>query len=158
MPRRNQRKIFIIEGEERKRWKNELKGLSLGYKKNIILIYSLGDVLNFTPTFLITLHIFRCPSVIPSKMHLMHRLLKFAPSIGDFVNNLTHQQMTDELYSVGKSVGDCGISNNCFWILCEMPTDFIPSVKTLVIVAFQVIVSKLSVKCRWMLFRRYERR
>jgi hypothetical protein len=47
-------------------------------------------------------------------MHLMHRLLKFAPSIGDFVNNLTHQQMTDELYSVGKSVGDCGISNNCF--------------------------------------------
>ena len=56
MPSRNQRKKFEIKGEERKRWKNELKGRSLGFIgqfyrrihrrtiKKIILIYSVDDI------------------------------------------------------------------------------------------------------------------
>ena len=88
----------------------------------------------------------------------MHRPLKFAQSVGDLVDNIIHRQITDGLYSVGKFVGDCGISSDYFRTLCEMPTDLIPSVWTSVIVVFQVIIFKLSVKCRWTLFRRYGRR
>jgi hypothetical protein len=42
-------------------------------------------------------------------MHLMHRPLEFAQSIGDFVGNITRRQLTDGLHSVGHVVGDCGI-------------------------------------------------
>jgi len=45
-------------------------------------------------------------------------------------------------------VGDSGISNNYFATLCEMPTDLIPLVWTSMIMAFQVIILQLSVKCR----------
>jgi NAD/NADP transhydrogenase alpha subunit len=61
-------------------------------------------------------------------MHLMHRPLVFAQFIGDFVGNITRQQLTDVLYSIGNAVGDCGISSNYFRTLCEMPTDCYPSV------------------------------
>jgi hypothetical protein len=47
-------------------------------------------------------------------MHLMHRPLEFAQSIGDFVSNNTRWQHTDGLYAVEKVVGDCGISSNYF--------------------------------------------
>jgi len=88
----------------------------------------------------------------------MHRPLKFAQSVGDLVDNIIDRQITDGLYSVGKFVGDCGISSDYFRTLCEMPTDLIPSVWTSVIVVFQVIIFELFVKCRQTLFRRYGRR
>jgi hypothetical protein len=47
-------------------------------------------------------------------MHLMHRPLEFAQSVGDFVGNIIHRQLTDGLYFVGKVVGDCGISSDYF--------------------------------------------
>ena len=72
-----------------------------------------------------------------SKMHLMHRPLEFAQSIGDLVGNITRRQMTDGLNSVGKCVGDCGISSDYFRTLCEMPTDLILSVCISVIVVFK---------------------
>jgi len=102
-----------------------------------------------------------------SEMHLMHRPLEFAQSVGDFVGNIIHRQLTDGLYSVGKVVGDCGISSDYFWTLCEMstdkiplvlPTDNIPSVYASVSVAFQVIIFELSVKCRRTVVRQYGRR
>jgi hypothetical protein len=80
-------------------------------------------------------------------MHLMHRSLEFAQSIGDLVGNITRRQMTDGLTSVGKCVGDYGISSDYFRTLCEMPTDLIPSVCTSVILVFQVIIFELFVKC-----------
>jgi AraC-like DNA-binding protein len=49
---------------------------------------------------------------------------------------------------VGIDVDDSGISSNYFSTLCEMPTDVCPSVSTSVMVAFQVIIFQLSVKCR----------
>ena len=93
-----------------------------------------------------------------SEMHLMHRLLEFAQSVGDFFGNIIRHQITDGLYSIGKFVGDCWISSDYFRTLCEMPTYLIPSAWTSVIVAFQVIIFELSVKFRRTLFRRYGRR
>jgi len=46
--------------------------------------------------------------------------------------------------SVGIDVGDCGISSNYFQTLCEMPMDIYPSVRTSVIVAFQVFIFMLQ--------------
>jgi hypothetical protein len=89
-----------------------------------------------------------------SEMHLMHRPLEFAQSVGDLVGNIISRQMTDDRYSVGKFIGDYGISSDYFRTLCQMPTDLIPSV----IVVFQVIIFELSVKCRRILFHRYGRR
>jgi len=91
-------------------------------------------------------------------MHLMHRPLEFAHSVGDFVSNIIRQQFTYGLWSVGTFIGDCGISSDYFRTLYEMPTDLISSVWTLVIVAFQVTIFELSVKCRLTLFRRHRRR
>jgi len=54
--------------------------------------------------------------------------------------------MTDGLTSVGKCVGDCDISSDYFRTLCEMPTDLIPLVCTLVILVFQAIIFELSMK------------
>jgi hypothetical protein len=71
-----------------------------------------------------------------SEMHLMHRPLEFAHSIGDFIGNIIRRQFTDGLWSIGTFIGDCGISIDYFRILCEMPTDLIPSVWMSVIVAF----------------------
>jgi len=51
----------------------------------------------------------------------MHRPLEFAQSISDFVGNNTHRQHADGLYSAREVVGDCGISSDYFWTLCEMP-------------------------------------
>jgi len=93
-----------------------------------------------------------------SEMHLMHRPLEFSQSVGDFIGNIIRRQLTDDLYSVGKFVGDCGISSDYFLTLCEMLTELIPSAWTSVIVAFQVIIFELSVKFRRTLFRRYGRR
>ena len=50
--------------------------------------------------------------------------------------------------SVGMDVGDDGITSNYFRTLCEMPMELYPLVWTSVIVAFQVIIFELSVKCR----------
>jgi len=83
----------------------------------------------------------------------VHRPLEFAQSVGDFVGNITRRQLTDGLYSVGKFVGDCGISSDYFQTLCEMPTEYDPSVWVSVIGAFQVIIFELSVNCRWTFFR-----
>jgi hypothetical protein len=69
-------------------------------------------------------------------MHLMHRPLEFAHSVGDFVGNITRGQLTNGFYFVGNIVGNCGISSDYFRTLCEMPTDLIPSVWTSVSVAF----------------------
>jgi hypothetical protein len=80
-------------------------------------------------------------------MHLMHRPLEFAQSVGDLVGNIIRRQIIDGLYSIGTFVGDCGISSDYFRTLCEMPMDLIPSVWTSVIVVFQVIIFELSVKC-----------
>ena len=101
----------------------------------IILIYSVGDMLkirrqslNFAPKFLITLHIFRGPSVIPLAILRGQRRIKCAtlwnsrsPSVILSVK-LNHRQLTDVFKFVGVSVGD--------------------------VVAFQVIIFELSVKCR----------
>ena len=69
--------------------------------------------------------------------------------------NLTRRQRTDGRISVGMSVSDGGISSNYFQTLCEMPTDINPSVLGSVIMAFQVIIFELSVKCRRTYIRRY---
>jgi hypothetical protein len=47
-------------------------------------------------------------------MHLMHRPLEFAQSVGDFVGNIDRRQLIDGIESVGNIVGDCGISSNYF--------------------------------------------
>jgi hypothetical protein len=47
-------------------------------------------------------------------MHLMHRPLEFSQSVGDFIGNIIRRQLTDSLYSVGKFMGDCGISSDYF--------------------------------------------
>jgi hypothetical protein len=88
----------------------------------------------------------------------MCRPLEFAQSVGDFFGNIIRRQITNGLYSIGKFVGDCGISSDYFRTLCEMPMELIPSEWTSVIVAFQVIIFELSVKCRQTLFHRYGRR
>jgi hypothetical protein len=80
-------------------------------------------------------------------MHLMHRPLEFAQSVGDLVGNITRRQMTDGLNFVGKYAGDCGISSDYFQTLCEMPTNLIPSVCTSVILVFPVIIFELFMKC-----------
>jgi hypothetical protein len=59
---------------------------------------------------------------------------------------LTRRQLTDGPISVGMDVGDGGISSNYFRTLCEIPTDLHLSVWMSVIVTFQVIIFKLSVK------------
>jgi hypothetical protein len=59
---------------------------------------------------------------------------------------------------IGIDVGDGGISSNYFSTLCEMPMYVCPSVWTSVMVAFDVIIFQLSVKCRRKFFRRYGRR
>ena len=65
-----------------------------------------------------------------SDMHVMHCLLEFAQSVGDFFGNIIRRQITDGLYSIGKFVGDCCISSDYFQTLCEMPTNLILSVCT----------------------------
>ena len=112
-----------------------------------------------------------------SKMHLMHRSLEFAKSVGDVVGNSdpadniptewnssvstsmivafqviifqlsVKYRRTRRRLSIGIDIGDGGISSNYFSTLCEMPTDVCPSVWTSVMVAFQVIIFQLSVKC-----------
>jgi len=78
----------------------------------------------------------------------MHHPLEFAQSVGNFVVKLTRRQLTDGHISIGMHVGDCSISSNDFRTLCEMPMDLNPSALSSVIVAFQVIIFELSVKCR----------
>ena len=111
------------------------------------------NIFNYPPYFLLFVG-----KLTQSEMHLMHRPLEFTQSVGDLVGNITRRQMTDSLNFIGKCVGDCGISSDYFRTLCEMPMDLISSVCTSVIVVFQVIIFKLSVKCRRTLFHRYVRR
>jgi len=117
-----------------RRWSFENPSVIFEFRTNIF---------NYSPYVLLSVGN-SVGNLMRSEMHLMHRPLKFAQSVGDFVGNLTCRQMTDELYSIGKSVGDCGISSTYFRTLCEIPMDGYPSV----IVAFQVIIFELSVKCR----------
>jgi hypothetical protein len=60
---------------------------------------------------------------------------------------VTRRQHTDGLESISMDVGDSGISSNYFSTLYEMPTEVCLSVRTSVIVAFQVIIliAKLSI-------------
>ena len=123
------------------------------FKNPSVIFEFRTNIFNYPPYFSLSVG-----KLTRSEMHLMHRPLEFAQSIGDLVGNFICRQMTDGLHSVGKFVGDCGISSDYFRTLCEMPMDLISSVCTSVIVVFQVIIFKLSVKCRRTLFRRYGRR
>jgi hypothetical protein len=111
------------------------------------------NIFNYPPYFSLSVG-----KLTRSEMHLMHRPLEFAQSVGDLVGNIICRQMTDGFNFVRKFIGDCGISSDYFRTLCEMPMDLIPSVFTSVIVVFQVIIFELSVKCQQTLFRRYGRR
>jgi hypothetical protein len=93
-----------------------------------------------------------------SEMHLMHRPLESAQSVGDLVGNIIRRQMTDGFYSVGKFVGIVAFQVIIFELSMKCRRPLCTSVCTSVIVVFQVIIFKLSVKCRWTLFRRYGRR
>jgi hypothetical protein len=119
------------------------------FKNPSVIFEFRTNIFNYPPYFSLSVG-----KLTRSEMHLMHRPLEFAQSIGDLVGNFICRQMTDGLHSVGKFVGDCGISSDYFRTLCEMPMDLISSVCTSVIVVFQVIIFKLSVKCRRTLFRR----
>jgi hypothetical protein len=91
-------------------------------------------------------------------MHLMHRPLEFAQSVGDLVGNidpLTTYRRTEIHLNI---LGDCGISSNYFSTLYEMPTDFGSSKSLSVIVAFPEIIFQLFVKCRQIVGRRQGRR
>ena len=108
-------------------------------------------------------------------MHLMHRPLEFAQSVGDCVGNIdpptTYRQTgirlqirrwvwhlrwlffnsmwnADGLPFVGKVVGNGGISSNYFSTLCEMLTDLNPSVWMSVIVLKTTFNSSTSTSTR----------
>jgi hypothetical protein len=83
-----------------------------------------------------------------SEMHLMHHPLEFAQSVGNFVGKIDPPTTYRRTYIRRYWRRDCGILSNYFQTLYEMPTDLYSLVLTSVIVAFQVIIFELSVKCR----------
>jgi len=163
-------------GEKLRRRKNELKrrlgdlygsftdGFTDGYKINYYFnLFCRWSVKNPSVNFEFRTKIFNKPpffswsvgnsigTMTRSDMHLMHNPLEFARSVGNFVGKidpLTNYRRTYSRRYV------CRWLWNFKWTLCEMPTDLYPSVCMSVIVAFQVIIFELSVKCRWIYIRR----
>jgi hypothetical protein len=83
-----------------------------------------------------------------SEMQLMHNPLKFERSVGNFVSKLHPPTMYRRTHIRRYGRWDCGISSNYFRTLCEMLMDLYPSILGSVNMAFQVIIFKLSMKCR----------